>query len=79
LEGICIAHADGTNLRTLVSGSSATYPKWSPDGTRIAYTDANTNANRVFVVDVATGETSFVAEGALEGWLDDHTLILNAT
>jgi Tol biopolymer transport system component len=79
LEGICIADADGTNLRELVSGPSLTYPKWSPDGMRIAYTDANTNANRVFVVDVATGETSFVAEGALEGWLDDHTLILNAT
>jgi Tol biopolymer transport system component len=78
LEGICIANADGTNLRTLVSGLLSG-PSWSPDGTRIAYTDANTNANRVLVVDVATGGTAFVAEGALEGWLDDHTLILNAT
>ena len=34
--GICIAHADGTNLRVLVSGA-ANGPRWSPDGTRIAY------------------------------------------
>jgi Tol biopolymer transport system component len=56
--GICIGHADGTNLRQLVSGS-ANGPKWSPDGTRIAYNDADDN--KIFVVDVATGETTLVA------------------
>ena len=74
LEGICIAHADGTNLRVLVSRNSLVRPTWSPDGTRIAYTNAN--ANTVFVVDVATGETTFVADGAADDWLDDHTLIV---
>jgi Tol biopolymer transport system component len=78
LEGICIAHADGTNLRVLVSGNSLVGPTWSPEGTRIAYTNANANRNpyRVFVVDVATGETTFVAEGTVSEWLDDHTLIV---
>jgi len=78
LEGICIAHADGTNLRVLVSGPSLVGPTWSPDGTRIAYTDAEQPAGeyKIFVVDVATGETSFVAEGAMSEWLDDHTLIV---
>ena len=56
--GICIAHADGTNLRVLVSGA-AIGPRWSPDGTRIAY---NNDDNKIFVVDVATGETTLVAE-----------------
>jgi WD40 repeat protein len=70
--GICIAHADGTNLRALVSGP--TYgPEWSPDGTRIAYNDDD---NKLFVVDVATGETALVAEGAWSEWLDDHMLII---
>ena len=78
LEGICIAHADGTNLRALVSGPALTYPKWSPDGTRIAYTDQFTGV-KVFVVDVATGETTFVAPGFASDWLDDHTLILEIT
>jgi hypothetical protein len=27
-------------------------------------------------VDVATGETTFVAEGIAAEWLDDHTLII---
>jgi Tol biopolymer transport system component len=77
LEGICIADADGTKLRTLVSGPELSFPKWSPDGTRIAYTDqANSTDVKVFVVNVATGETTFVAEGFADDWLDDHTLIV---
>jgi Tol biopolymer transport system component len=49
--------------------------KWSPDGTRIAYINQD-NGDKVFVVDVATGETTFVAEGLASEWLDDHTLII---
>ena len=74
--GLCIAHADGTNLRVLVRSPSVA-PNWSPDGTRIAYINPENNPaeSRVFVVDVATGETTFVAKGGPSEWLDDHTLI----
>jgi len=77
-DGICIGDADGTNLRTLVSGDALYGTKWSPDGTRIAYNNqaAGPTGNKVFVVDVATGETTFVAEGFVGEWLDDHTLIV---
>jgi Dipeptidyl peptidase IV (DPP IV) N-terminal region len=79
-DGICIAHADGTNLRTLVSGLGVFGPKWSPDGMRIAYFNAELQDlygdYKIFVVDVATGETTFVAEGTAHEWLDDHTLIV---
>jgi WD40 repeat protein len=75
-RGLCIANADGTNPRVLVGGS-AFGPTWSPDGTRIAYINLENEPNgRVFVVDVATGETTFVAEGTWPEWLDDHTLII---
>jgi Tol biopolymer transport system component len=77
LEGICIADADGTNLRVLVSGPTLFGTEWSPGGTRIAYINSEYDPYKVFVVDVDTGETTFVADGALEGWLDDHTLIVN--
>jgi hypothetical protein len=52
--------------------------KWSPDGTRIAYFNQapGLTGDKVFVVDVATGETTFVAEGFVGEWLDDHTLII---
>jgi Tol biopolymer transport system component len=73
LEGICIADADGTHLRELVSVASSQGPKWSPDGTRIAFS----NSGSVFIVNVATRETTFVAEGFADDWLDDHTLIVN--
>jgi Tol biopolymer transport system component len=78
LEGICIGDADGTNLRTLVSGDALYGTKWSPDGTRIAYFNQapGLTGDKVFVVDVATGETTFVAEGFVGEWLDDHTLII---
>jgi Tol biopolymer transport system component len=61
----------------LASGPSFFGPKWSPDGTRIAYGDQadGPTRNKVFVMDVATGET-FVADGFVDDWLDDHTLII---
>lgn len=77
LEGICIAHAQGNNLRALVSGPSLLGPKWSPDGSRIAYYNGDTR--EVFVVDVATGESTVVAQGTSPEWLDDHTLIVEIT
>jgi Tol biopolymer transport system component len=78
LNGICIAHAEGTNLRALVSGPGVFGPRWSPDGTRIAYINAKQPVGeyKIFVVDVATGKTTFVAEGTSHEWLDDHTLII---
>jgi Tol biopolymer transport system component len=48
------------------------WPRWSPDGTRIAYVDEG----GVYVVHAATGETSRVIDGGRPEWLDDHTLIV---
>jgi Tol biopolymer transport system component len=75
-DGICIADADETKARVLVRSRSVE-PKWSPDGTRISYINLEYNPDGgIFVVDVATGETTFVAEGTAAVWLDDHTLII---
>jgi Tol biopolymer transport system component len=71
---LCLANADGTDARLLVGGVEAP-GKWSPDGTRIAYW---TFPSSVYVVDVATGEETGVASGALPTWLDGHTLIVEA-
>ena len=69
---IWLADADGSDPRLLVEGTHMRWPRWSPDGTRIVYVDEG----GVYVVDVATGETSRIVDGGTPEWLDDHTLIV---
>ena len=63
----------GGDPRALVERVGLWWPTWSPDGTRIAYA---VGTDEIDVVDVATGESTQVAEGATAEWLDDHTLIV---
>jgi dipeptidyl aminopeptidase/acylaminoacyl peptidase len=69
---LMVADADGSDPRLLVEGNQIDIPRWSPDGTRIAYTDAD----GIHVVDVSTGEASLVAEGETSDWLGDDTLVV---
>ena len=72
---VCLANADGSRARVLASADDAIMSaRWSPDGTRIAYWVFH--QVDVWVVDVATGEASYVTEGAQPVWLDNHTLIV---
>jgi Tol biopolymer transport system component len=71
--GLFIANADGSNRRKLDEGTFY-FPRWSPDGTRIAYAD---DWGGVWVVDVATGETTRVADRTgWPEWVDDDTLMI---
>jgi dipeptidyl aminopeptidase/acylaminoacyl peptidase len=74
---LCVASADGTDERVLVpgGGDAINGNAWSPDGTRIAY--FTFHAQDVLIVDVATGQTTHVAEGGSPAWLNDHTLIVH--
>ena len=74
---ICVGNLDGTGERVLApfQGDSLNGGVWSPEGTRIAYYAFH--AQDVYVVDVATGEVTYVAEGGGPStWLDDHTLLI---
>ena len=72
---VCLANADGSDARVLASADDTIMSaSWSPDGTRIAYWVFH--PVDVLVVDVATGVSSYVTEGAHPVWLDDHTLIV---
>jgi Tol biopolymer transport system component len=75
-DRISITTADGRgSRRTLVDAEVAIeVPTMSPDGSRIAYQDGGS----IYVVDVATGESSKVADGNYfnAAWLDDDTLIV---
>ena len=59
--------------RLLVEGDEIAFPRWSPDGTRIAYTDAD----GTHTVDVSTGETSLVTgDAGVLDWFGDDTLVV---
>ena len=69
---LMVADVDGSDPRLLVQGDKVNFPRWSPDGTTIAYTDAD----GIHVVDVSTGEASLVAEGVTSDWFGDDTLVV---
>lgn len=74
--GIWLADAEGRHPRLLVMApgeqEELSWPRWSPDGTRIAYTFQSA----VYVVDVETGQIAKVVDGGTPEWLDEHTLIV---
>jgi Tol biopolymer transport system component len=72
-----LANADGTDARLLVRGGVVTLSaEWSPDGTKIAHARWG-HGGGTYVVDVTTGETSNVLDGAyFPESVDDHTLIV---
>ena len=52
-------NANGTNNTKLTSNEvSESNPKWSPDGTRIAFTSSTENGSEIFVYWLATGKTA---------------------
>jgi len=71
--GLWIAGVHGGTPRALVRGGSLLWPRWSPNGTQIAYA----NGSDVYVADVATGSTRKVGRGAQPEWLNNHTLIVS--
>ena len=70
--GLWITSVHGGTPRALVRDGSLGWLRWSPDGTRIAYSDGG---SPIYVVDAATGSTRKVADGGNPEWFDDHTLI----
>ena len=70
-SSLWLADADGSDPRLLVDGDFHSI-RWSPDGTKIAFS----SGEAVLVVDVATGESSHVADGSAD-WLDDDTLVVS--
>ena len=67
-----ITSVQGGTPRALGPEGHLSWPRWSPDGTRISYVDGGS----IYVLNVATGSARRVATGATAEWFDDHTLIV---
>jgi Tol biopolymer transport system component len=74
-RGLWIKSVQGGTPRALVRGGQLVWLRWSPDGTRISYS----NAGSIYVVTVATGSVTKVAKGGHAEWFDDHTLIVGTS
>ena len=61
---------------TLVSGPwDCRHPSWSPDGTQIVFEIADRGSSRLWTVDVAIPERTYVAEGSDPSWSPDGARI----
>ena len=69
---LMVVGVGGGTPRALVAGAGIQWPRWSPDGTRIAYGQRGD----IFVVDVSTGRSETVAKGDVPEWFNDQTLIV---
>jgi Tol biopolymer transport system component len=73
--GVYVADSDGSQARKLAGGETF-QPRWSSDGSEVAYTDKLPVGT--FVVDVATGDTRKVWDtGEWPEWVDQQRLILD--
>jgi Tol biopolymer transport system component len=81
LREIWVMNADGSDAHAVVSGSSLVdHPTWSPDGSRIAYTDSRTGNGDIYLMDAdgtdqvrLTSGTGTVEEAA--SWSPDGSRI----
>jgi len=75
---VAVVDADGTNERQVAEGQ---FPRWSPDGTMIAFQEVDdvTDADHSFyVVDPDTGEVTDLGLGYEPRWLDDGHVAFGA-
>ena len=69
-----IRGVDGGAPQALVRGGALQWVRWSPDGTRIAYS----NASAIYVVNILSRQITKVAKGGQPEWQGDHTLIFSS-
>jgi hypothetical protein len=73
-DGLYLAAADGSNARRIAQGSNIRGPRWTDDGSRIAYesiVDPMLNRGEIYAIELPDGAPVKVGDGADPAW--DHT------
>ena len=81
LPGLWIANADGSSARQLTTGAYDYYPRWSPNGARIAFQTEpldGSPSRRIGVVDASGANRRLLTEGQIDErpiWSPDSRVI----
>ena len=76
---LSVMNIDGTGRRKIERVSyTGSYPKWSPNSTRIAYIDNTADGGLgTYVYDLTTGTKRFVTTGTVTSWVDDDHILVS--
>jgi tricorn protease-like protein len=69
---VYVARPDGTDARKIADGPAVEFPRWSPDGSQIAYDESGA----IHIIDVETGEDQVTDATGWPEWVDADTLII---
>jgi Tol biopolymer transport system component len=76
---LSLMNVDGTGRRRIRQVSySGSFPRWSPDSTKIAYLGSTEeDGSGTYIFDLTSGETRFVTAGTVESWIDDDHILVS--
>lgn len=77
---IVVANADGSSQKILASPGNNAAPRWSPDGTKLAFTSDRAGGSDVYVRELTTGkevQLTHDQDGSYPSWLSNTELVLS--
>ena len=76
---LSLMNVDGTGRRKIRQVSySGSFPRWSPDSTKIAYLGStDEDGSGTYIFDLTSGEARFVTAGTVESWIDDDHILVS--
>ena len=68
MNGLWLAGVDGSGLTQIVEDATAVYPRWSPDGTQIAFAMVPQTAQETYLTDIVVANADGTGLTTLTSW-----------